>query len=139
MTCSYFNFFQFFLHFKLLGQQYYKNESIHLNSWHHSHKKQKDSPETQFVFVDIFVWTWNIWGGLIENTSKQQKMVAFVRNCLANFCCYDYGANALHKETRVVCQLTKTEFYSYTYEKTYLAVYYLLAGDTSKVSIFFLT
>ena len=37
-----------------------------------------------------------------ENTSKQQKMVAFVRNCLVkmteavlvNFCCYDYDANA---------------------------------------------
>ena len=38
-----------------------------------------------------------------ENTSKQQKMVDFVSNCLeendfetvlVNFCCYEYGANA---------------------------------------------
>ena len=28
---------------------------------------------------------------------------------------------------------------SYTYEKTYLAVYYLFIGDTSQVSVFFLT
>ena len=82
MACSYLNFYQNFLHFQLLGQQYYKNKSIHLNSWHHSHKKQKDSPETQVVFVDIFAWTWNIWGGRIENTSKQRKMVPFARNCL---------------------------------------------------------
>ena len=27
---------------------------------------------------------------------------------------------------------------SYTYEKTYLAVYYLFIGDTSQVSVFFL-
>ena len=47
------------------GQQYYKNESIHLNSWHHSHKKQKDGLETQVRFVDIFFHELeipNIWG-----------------------------------------------------------------------------
>ena len=54
MACSYLNFFQYFLYFKLLVQQYYKNESIHLNSWDHSHKEHKDSRETQVVFVDIF-------------------------------------------------------------------------------------
>ena len=32
--------------------------------------------------VDIFTWTWIIWGSHIEHTSKQQKKVAFVRNCL---------------------------------------------------------
>ena len=48
----------------------------------------------------------NIWGGRMrtENTSKQRKMVAFfceelltendLEAVLANFCCYDYGANA---------------------------------------------
>ena len=81
-----------------------KNESIRLNSCHHSHKKQKDGLETQVVFVDIFAWTWNIWGGRTENTSKEQKMVAFFCDellsendfevILVNFCCYDYGANA---------------------------------------------
>ena len=34
--------------------------------------KQKDSLETRAVF----------WGGRNEDTSKQRKMVAFVRNCL---------------------------------------------------------
>ena len=38
----------------LFGQQYYKNESIYLKSWHDSHKKQRDGLETQVVFVDIF-------------------------------------------------------------------------------------
>ena len=36
-------------------------------------------------------------------------------------------------------QLTKQLISSYTYEKTYLAVYCLLMGDTSQVSVFFLT
>ena len=78
-----FIFFQnisFILNF-WLAKQYYNNEGIHLNSWHHSHKKQKDSLETQVVFVDIFAWTWNIWGSHTESTPKQQKMVAFMRNC----------------------------------------------------------
>ena len=46
-----------------------KLESIHPNSWHHSRKKQKDSLETQVLYVDI-------------------------EAVLANFCCYDYGAKA---------------------------------------------
>ena len=55
------------------------------------------------LIVDIFAWTWIIWGGRTENTSKQQKMVAFFEELLsendfeavlATFCCYDYGANA---------------------------------------------
>ena len=74
--------FKIFPSFWIFGQQYYKNESIHLDSLHHSYKKQIDSLETQVVFVDIFAWTWNIWRSRTENTSKQQKMVAFVRNCL---------------------------------------------------------
>ena len=57
-------------------QQYYKIESIHLNSWPHNHKKQKSSPETQVIFEEL----------LGENDFE-----AFS----ANFCCYDYyGANA---------------------------------------------
>ena len=59
---------------------------------------------------------------------------------LANFCCYDYGANA-HKNTGVACQLIKTANFiaTPTYEKIYLTFCYVLAGDTSQVSIFFLT
>ena len=37
----------------------------------HSYKKRKDSLETRIV--DIFAWTWNIWVGRTENTSKQKK------------------------------------------------------------------
>ena len=51
MACSYLNFYQYFFHFELLGQQYYKNESIYLNSWHYSQKKQKGSPETQLYLL----------------------------------------------------------------------------------------
>ena len=104
MAYSYLNFKKIFPSFWTFGQQYYKNESIHLNSWHLSHKKQIDSLETQVIFADILAWTWNIWYGLTENTSKQQAMVAFVRNCLfkmtltlfllVNFCRYNYGANS---------------------------------------------
>ena len=82
MACSYWFFKKMFPSFWTLDQQYYKNESIHLNSCHHSHKKQIDSLETQVLFVGIFAWTWSNWCSRTENTSKQQKMVDFVRNCL---------------------------------------------------------
>ena len=66
---------------------------------------------------------------------------------LADFCCYGYGANAseavqkisARTYTGVVCQLTKTANVIATPLKKHLAVYYLLAGDTSQVSVFFLT
>ena len=35
MACSYLNFLKIFPSFRTFGQQYYKNESIHLNSWKH--------------------------------------------------------------------------------------------------------
>ena len=112
----------FFLNISFILNFWSANQSIHLNSWHHSHKKEKDSLETQVLSVDILAWTWNIWGGHTENTSKQQKMVVLGRNCLvkmtlrlflAHFCCYDYGISASEavqkiKDTRVACQLTKT-------------------------------
>ena len=53
--------------------------------------------------VNIFAWTWNIWGGRTEHTSKQQKILTFVKKLLiesdfevvlATFCCCDYGAKA---------------------------------------------
>ena len=70
MPCSYLIFFliiSFILNFELhfACNTTYKNESIHLNSWHHSHKKQKDGLETQVRFVDIFFHELeipNIWG-----------------------------------------------------------------------------
>ena len=46
----------------------------------HSHKKRnmvwKHRPS-----VDIFTWTWNVWDGRTEHTSKEQKMATFDRNC----------------------------------------------------------
>ena len=110
MACSYLFIFDYFLHFELFAcNTTYKNESIHLNSWHHSHKKQKDGLETQVRFVDIFFHELeipNIWGagGCAEKcTSKQRKMVAsFCEELLSendfeavlvNFYCYKYDAN----------------------------------------------
>ena len=63
---------------------------------------------------------------------------------LVNFCCYEYGGNASEAvqkiSTRVLLelsQLTKTANFKATpMKKTYLAVYYLLIGDTSQVSVF---
>ena len=54
MICSYLNLKKIFPWFWTLGKQYYKNESIHLNPWHHIHKKLIDSLEIQVVFIDIF-------------------------------------------------------------------------------------
>ena len=56
---------------------------------------------------------------------------------LANFCCYEYGANT----SEAVQNISKStlEKKLETYEKTYLAVYYLFAGDTSQNFIFFQT
>ena len=46
-----FSFYKYFLHFELLASSTIKSESIHLNSWHHGHKKQKNSLETQVVLL----------------------------------------------------------------------------------------
>ena len=37
--------------FELLVSNAIKNESIHLNSWHHSNKKKKNSLETQVILL----------------------------------------------------------------------------------------
>ena len=61
-----------------------------------------DGLETQVIFVDIFAWTWNIWGGHSKKC-KTVKNGSFCEELLSendfevvfvNFCCYDYGANA---------------------------------------------
>ena len=63
---------------------------------------------------------------------------------LVNLCCYDYGANASKAVQKIstrtlleLCQLTKTANFKATPMKKHLAVYYLLIGDTSQVSVFF--
>ena len=111
----------FFLNISFILNFWPANESIHLNSWYHSHKKQKDSLETQVLFV-IFWLELEIFGVAIQSIHQNSKKGSFVRNCLvkmtlrlflANFCCYDYGANASEavqkiKDTEVACQLIKT-------------------------------
>ena len=109
----------------MASEQYYKSESIHLNSWYHSHEKQKVSLETQVVFLDIFAWTWNIWGSRTENiyikTAKNGDFCEELlcqndfETVLVNFCCYGYGANASEAVQKIstrallgLSQLTKT-------------------------------
>ena len=55
MACSYLNVYECFLHFELLASNTIKNECIHLNSWHHSNKKQKDSLETGVVLLILLL------------------------------------------------------------------------------------
>ena len=102
MACSYLNFYQYFLHFEILGQQYYKNESIHLNSWHHSHKKQKDGPKNTGHICWYFRLNLKYLGWPYKEYIKTAKNGSFCEELLsendfeavlANFCCYDYGAN----------------------------------------------
>ena len=137
MVCSYLIFLKkIFPSFWTFGQQYYKNESIHLNSWHHSHEKQKGSLETKVVFVDIFAWTWNIWGSPYRKYIKTVKNGGFCEEWLSendfeavlvNFCCYDYGANASEAVQKIstrtlleLCQLTKTANFKATPMKKHI-------------------
>ena len=111
MACSYYYYFfniSFIFNFwpSIIKMKVY----IHLNSWYYSykkHKKQKQKVWKYRSYLLIFwldAWTWNIWGGRTENTSKQKKMVPsfceelLIENdfetVLVNFYCYDYGAYA---------------------------------------------
>ena len=53
------------------------------STWNHSYKKRKDSTETRAV-LPIILLELEISGVAIMNTLKQQKRVAFVRNCSVN-------------------------------------------------------
>ena len=115
MACSYLVFYKYFLHFELWASNAIKNESIHQNSWHHGHKKQKNSLETQVVLL-IFLLELEISGvAAVQRIHKTAKNGSFSEELLsendfeavlANFCCYDYGANtyeALQKiRTRIL-------------------------------------
>ena len=81
-------------------------------------------------------------GGFCEELLSENDLGAV----LINFCCYDYGANASEAVQKIstrtlleLCQLTKTANFIATPMKKHLAVYYLLIGDTSQVSVFSLT
>ena len=72
MACSYLIFYKYFLHFELLASNTIKNESIHLNSWHHSHKKQKNSLETQVLQL-IFSLELKIYGVAVQRIHQNSK------------------------------------------------------------------
>ena len=106
MVCSYLNFYKYFHHFELLGQQYYKYESIHLNSWHHNHKKQKDSLETQVVFslnLKYYGWSYRECIKKVKNGSFCEELLSEndFEAVLSIFCCYDCGANALEAVQKI--------------------------------------
>ena len=69
MACS---FFVFFFNISFILNFWPANESIHLNSWYHSHKKQKDSLETQVLFV-IFWLELEIFGVAIQSIHQNSK------------------------------------------------------------------
>ena len=71
MACSYLIFYKYFLHFELLDSNI-KNKSIHLNSWHHNHKKQKNSLETQIVLL-IFSLELEISGVAVQRIHQNSK------------------------------------------------------------------
>ena len=72
MACCYLNFYKYFFHFELLTSNTMKNENIHLNSWHHSHKKQKDGLETRAVLL-IFSLELEISGVAIERIHQTSE------------------------------------------------------------------
>ena len=99
--CSYLKFCYYFLHFEVSVINIIKNENIHLNSWYHIHKKQKNSLETQVVLL-IFSLELDIFGVVVKEYIKTAKNGSFCEELfsendfqavLANFCCHVYGAN----------------------------------------------
>ena len=81
-----------------MGSNTIKNESIHLNSCHHNHQKQKDSLERRVVLLNL-----KYLGCPYREYVKTEKNCGFYEELLsendfeavlAHFCCYDYGVNA---------------------------------------------
>ena len=73
----------------------------------------------------------NIWGGLYKEYIKTEKNGAFGEELLsendfeavlANFCCYDYGANASEAVQKIATD--QKDYQGYTYKKTYLAIHF---------------
>ena len=131
MACScYLNFQKIFPSFRTFGQQYYQNESIHLNSWKHrpyllifclNFFGGSNSP--YLLILLIFCSNLKYLGQQYRKCNKTAKNGGFSEELfsensfeavLANFCCYDYCANAskavqkISTRTLELCQLTKT-------------------------------
>ena len=75
---------------------------IHLNSWHPSHKKQKDGQGTQVILL-IFSLELEIFRVAVQRIHQTAKNDTFCGELLSendfeavlvNFCCYDSGTNA---------------------------------------------
>ena len=81
MACSYLNFLKIFPSFRTFSQQYYKNESIHLNSWKHrsyllifsleleifgvSIQKMHQNSIKSWLLLGIALWKW-LWSCLSQ-------------------------------------------------------------------------
>ena len=72
MACSYLIFYKYFLYFELLVNNTIKNQSIHLIFWHHNHKKQKNSLETQVTLL-IFSLELEISGVAVQRIHQNSK------------------------------------------------------------------
>ena len=112
MASSYLNFLKIFLSFPTLGQQYYKNENIRLNSWKHR------------SYLLIFLLELEKFGLAIPKMLQNSKNGGFCEEfhskndfeaVLINFGCYGYGANVSEAVQKIstrtlleLCQLTKT-------------------------------
>ena len=81
--CSYLNFYKYFLCFELLDSNAIKNESIHLNSWHHSYKKQKDNLKTWMVLL-ILSLELEISGVVVREYLKTAKNGDFCEEQLSD-------------------------------------------------------
>ena len=84
--------------FWTFGQQRYKNESIHSNSWHHSHEKQKDGRICWYFHLKLkyLGLPYREYIKTAKNSSSCEKLLGEkdFETVLVNFCCYGYGGNA---------------------------------------------
>ena len=113
MACSYLNFLKLFPSFRTFCSQYYKNESIHLNSW---------KPR---LYLLIFLLELKIFGVAIQKMHQNSKNGGFCEEMLSkndfdavfltSVVMTTFGANASEAVQKIstrtlleLCQLTKS-------------------------------
>ena len=104
MACSYLIFLKIFPSFLTCGLQYYKNESIHLNSWPGTivirNRKiiWKHRSFLLIFWLDLkyLEWLYREYIKTAKNGNFCEELLGEIdfKAILANFCCYGYGANA---------------------------------------------
>ena len=104
MACSYLIFLKIFPSFWTCGLQYYKNESIHLNSWPgtivlRNRKiiwKHRSLLLIFWLELKYLEWLYREYIKTAKNGSFCEDLLGEIdfKAILANFCCYGYGANA---------------------------------------------